>query len=191
MSYFTNTSDLGMSDYLQFLDPSLNRLLSLNEQGNSQQQWEQSVTAKKDGGKMKPSEFAQATGFHFIDAGIGTGDRPMKDTMGQITGYSSRHSRSGGGLTPGLDRFHQMQSDKAAGKSLSTASGTPGLDAFHEMNPEQYGPSNAELVGPVRNWLAAPPVQNGPTLRKPAMPAAGLAQKSADMMSKITPQTNG
>jgi len=178
--------NMGMQGWLDFLDNSVSKLLGVGD-GNSQQQWEKKIAEKKEGPKISPGDYFRATGGRRIDSGIGTGDIPIKDESGRITGYQAR-GRSGGGLTPGLDRFHAMQSDMVAGKPLSTASATPGLDAFHAMNPERMGPPAPKPTDTrsMNNWLAAPPVPNQPT--KP--PAGGIARRAADMMSKIVPSQN-
>lgn len=124
-----------LEDYYAMLDAETEKLLSLNNLGNSQQQWEQHVSgvgADVQGeDHVSGNQFLQAKGRIFSG---GTGDTPQRDKLGNITGYVPKVKA--GSLTPGLDRFHQMQSDRMAGAPLATASGTPGLDALHKANPD-------------------------------------------------------
>lgn len=126
--------------------------------GNSEQAWTraQEAAEARKAGKVEASDgsgyrrssptgnayFLGTGGFAGggrINAGVDTGDIAQRDPLtGNITGYRQR-DRSGGSLTPGLDRIHAMNAehDHTVGPMrLLSASGTPGLDAFHKSQPK-------------------------------------------------------
>ena len=92
----TPGSDSYRQKYLAHLDASSQAILSAGYGGNSQQQWQNSPS-------ISSRQFHAETGR--IDAGIGTGDTPIRDSRGGITGYKSKPSTLTGGtsLTPQKD----------------------------------------------------------------------------------------
>lgn len=175
-----------MDDYYAMLQAQAEQMLSLNDMGNSQQQWEAHVNQQSgvmadvqgedDSPRRTGNEvFAQK---NRILAG-GTGDIAQMDKSGNITGYTPRVKA--GGLTPGLDKLAGMKAASAAGAPLSTASATPGLDKLHKANPllmPSFGPQVVKTntqFGPTAKDIQAPMVTKKYTL--PAQNTAEMAKK--------------
>lgn len=163
-----------LDEYYAMLDAETERIMSRSLDGNSEQQWKAAVDPQP---KVTPGQYFRGTGR--IAAGVGTGDIPIKNAAGNITGYQPRN-RSGGGLTPGLDRLQQMKTDSREGKPLATASGTPGLDAMYAANPLMTKPGAPKIMAGTEQF--GPAVPTSPLVIKkrtdlPASNTAGMVQK--------------
>lgn len=116
-----------MQEHLDSLTALTERLLNAPHGAGSLNDWQLAVSDHK----VSPREFYEATGR--INAGIGTGDKALKDARGDVTGYVSKEGPPMSSGSNGLTNGQWAKTFSSTGVQAKDDKGT--LVQYQGMNP--------------------------------------------------------